>query len=51
MFQKLRPLKSNAERRNLRKKQNFFELDVIPLEFEGEVSKDVLFESMKTGVN
>lgn len=50
MFQRPHPLKSNIERRNLRKKRIFSELEVDPHESGVEVDKDTLFGSMKTGV-
>lgn len=39
MVQRLRPQRSNAERRNLRKKANFSQLEVVPLQSEVEVKQ------------
>lgn len=39
MFQRLRPLKLNTEGKNLRKKQNFSKLEVVPFEPEVEVKQ------------
>lgn len=47
MIQRPSPLKSNIEKKNCRKKGNFSELEVDPLESGLEVNKGVPFESMK----
>lgn len=42
MSQRLRPLKSNFEKRNLRKKENFFKLKLFPSSLGWRLNKDEL---------